>query len=141
LNANQEKNIFKKDMLDVGVLGAMLDLSPKIIIEGDKLFSWYNGVFTENYVAQQVITSGIKKLYYWTSGHQAEIDFIMQTDEYIYPLEVKSGTNLKAKSLKVYKGKYNPKYLCRTSMLNFSKSKMYCDFPLYAISLFPELLL
>lgn len=147
LKAYTEKNIFKLFFLDTGLLGAMLDIPMKIIVEGDKLFNWYKGAFTENYVAQQLVGGGNafvsstdESLYYWNSGETAEIDFIIQSGGDIYPLDVKSGKNLKSESLKVYKNRYTPQYLCRTSMLNFSTGNKYFDFPLYAINLFPDIL-
>ncbi|MCK5241601.1 DUF4143 domain-containing protein [bacterium] len=76
-------------------------------------------------------------LYYWTSSAKAEVDFVFKVNEKIYPLEVKAGLNLKSKSLKVYNEKYHPPLLSRTSLLNFKKDENICNYPLYAISLFP----
>lgn len=134
-----EENIFKLFLLDVGLLGAMLDLTQKTIIEGNKLFLWYNGVFTENFVAQELIENGQSDLYYWVSKDTAEVDFIIPYKEDVFPLEVKAGSNTKAKSIKVYNEKYNPRFLSRTSQNNFNKAEKYCDYPLYAVSLFPNL--
>lgn len=139
LNAYSEENIFKLFLLDVGLLGAMLDLTQKTIIKGNKLFLWYNGAFTENFVAQELVSMGNNNLYYWTSESKAEVDFLLPYEENIYPLEVKSGLKIKAKSLKVYYEKYKPQVLSRTSLLNFKKSKKHNDYPLYAISLFPKI--
>ncbi len=135
-----EKNVFKLFFLDTGLLGAMLNLSPRVIIEGSKLFKWYNGVFTENYVTQQLIAEGIENIYYWASGATAEVDFIVEEGTNIYPLEVKSGVIRKSISLETYNNKYNPDKLCRSSISNFSSSGKYRNFPLYAVSLFPSLL-
>ncbi len=138
LSAYKNDNFFKLFLIDVGLLGAMLNLSPKTIIDGNKLFTFYNGAFTENYAAQELVVNNFNELYYWTSKNTAEVDFILSYNEKIYPLEVKSGLNTKAKSLKVYDKKYNPEYLTRTSQRNFNQTRNVCDIPLYAISLFPK---
>jgi len=142
LKAYAEENIFKLFFLDTGLLGAMLNISQKTIVEGNKYFDWYNGAFTENFVAQELIASGQEHLYYWTSGGKAkaEIDFIIPYNEDILPLDVKAGSNRKAKSLRSYFEKYNPEILSRVSQLNFRKGNKYFDFPLYAIKLFPIIL-
>ncbi|MFH1258589.1 MAG: DUF4143 domain-containing protein [Elusimicrobiota bacterium] len=134
-----EENVFKLFLLDVGLLGAMLDLTPTTIIAGNKLFSWYNGAFTENFVAQELIANGQENLYYWASGDTAEVDFVIPYQEHIFPLEVKAGSITKAKSLQVYDHKYNPAILSRASQLNFNNRNRYSDYPLYAISLFPKI--
>lgn len=139
LSGYKRENIFKFFLLDVGLLGAMLNLSAKTIIEGNTLFSEYNGAFTENYVAQELVANGFKYLYYWTSHRTAEIDFIISYEDIIYPLEVKSGSIIQSKSLKVYKEKYKDSILSRTSLKNFKHDGYIHNFPLYAISHFPKL--
>ena len=132
-----EDNTFKLFILDTGLLGAMLDLSQKTLIDGNSLYSWYSGAFTENYVAQEFVARGMLPLFYWSSGSTAEVDFIISHNDEIWPLEVKAGTNTKAKSLLVYQQKYNPPTLSRASQLNLNKSDKYSDYPLYAVSIFP----
>ncbi|MFC1477959.1 ATP-binding protein [Candidatus Margulisiibacteriota bacterium] len=132
-----EENVFKLFMMDTGLLCAMLDLTPKTIVEGNSLFAQYNGAVTENYIAQELIKNNFKNLYYWTSGSTAEVDFLVPYQERIYPLEVKSGKNAKAKSLQIYNKKYQPDFASRISPLNFNKVNELCDYPLYAISQFP----
>lgn len=134
LSAYKDDSFFKLFILDIGLLGALLNLTPKLVASQNKLFSIYKGWFTENYVAQQLINKVKDKLFYWaTSNSEAEIDFIINVNEDIYPLDVKSGTNTKAKSLKVYDNKFNPPKLLRTSQLNFNYFKKYFDIPLYSI--------
>lgn len=132
-----EENVFKLFLLDVGLLGAMLDLSQKTIVEGAELFSRFNGAFTENFVAQELIATLNTSLYYWASNSTAEVDFVLPYDNDIFPLEVKGGRKMRAKSIKVYDEKYNPKILSRTSLINFNRKGRFCDYPIYAISLFP----
>lgn len=137
LSGYREENIFKLYMLDTGLLGAMLNLSLRTIVEGNRLFTEYNGAFTENYVAQELIVNEIKELYYWTSQSSAEVDFIIPFNEEIFPLEVKAGISKKKKSLKVYGEKYHPPILSRSTLMNFKRDNNICNYPLYAISLFP----
>jgi predicted AAA+ superfamily ATPase len=124
--------------VDTGLLGALLRLSPKTIVEGNQLFSEYNGAFTENYVAQELIANSHKELYYWTSSNTAEVDFIVPYEEQIFPLEVKAGISTKKKSLKIYDGKYNPAALSRATLRNFKQDGKICNYPLYAVSYFPK---
>src|SRR5438105_6692132 len=90
LSAYCDADVFKIFLNDVGLLGAQSNLSPKAVIEGDLLFTEFKGALTENYVAQELIVRG-RLPYYWESEGTAEIDFLMESDHAIYPLEVKSG--------------------------------------------------
>jgi len=139
LNGYRKENIFKLFLLDVGLLGAMLNLSPKSIIEGNALFSEYNGAYTEDFVAQELIANGFNELYYWTSARTAEVDFLVLYNENIYPLEVKSGTSRQKKSLKLYGQKYKSSVLSRATVRNFKHDGEICNYPLYALSKFPSL--
>jgi len=139
LSGYKKENIFKLFLLDVGLLGAMLKLTSKTIFEGNELFRDYNGAFTENYVAQELVANGFNELYYWTSKRSAEVDFVISYDEKIYPLEVKSGTGLQSKSLKVYGEKYGNYLLSRATVKNFKHDGNIRNYPLYSISHFPKL--
>lgn len=129
-----EVNKFKLYLFDTGILSAMLKLSPRILLEGSELFSKYNGAFIENFVACELTTSGEKELFYWSSKSDAEVDFVFQYDDKIYPLEVKSGTNKNMKSLQSYAEKYNPELIMRVSPRNFIRSGKFINLPLYAVS-------
>jgi len=131
---------FKIYLFDTGLLGAMLNLSTKLILFPDKLFSEYNGAFIENYVAQELKSIGFEEFYYWTSRGQAEVDFIINFDDRIIPIEVKSGTNLKMKSLKSYADKYHPELLVRLSPRNYIKSDKFINIPLYSLFIINEIL-
>ncbi|MCK4766663.1 MAG: ATP-binding protein [Candidatus Aminicenantes bacterium] len=130
-------NIFKVFLLDVGLLGAMANLSPGVVISGDAIFFHFHGALVENYVAQQLKNKFRGDLFYWTSAGKAEVDFVFAVEGGVFPLEAKAGVSLKSKSLKVYKEKYRPAILSRTSLLNLKKDGITCNYPLYAISLFP----
>lgn len=130
---------FKIYMLDSGLLGAMLDAPSQVIILEDKLFSEYNGAFTENYVAGELIAaSGSDEIFYWTSKSEAEVDFILSIDGNILPLEVKSGLSRRTKSLRIYADKYFPPKVFRTSPRNFTEDGDLVNIPLYAISQLPK---
>ena len=134
-----DENAFKLYMLDVGLLGARLDLSEKTLIEGNRLFQEYNGAFVENYAAQELLAAGKGELHYWTSPGRAEVDFVIASGEDIFPLEVKAGTNREKRSLRIYGEKFKPAALSRAGARNFKHDGDICNYPLYALSLFPGL--
>ncbi len=129
---------FKVYLLDCGLLGAMLNIPSDIIITGNKLFAEYNGAFIENFVASEFVTRGVKELYYWTSKSDAEVDFILQNNNIIRPLEVKSGLNRNIKSLRSYADKYQPDKIYRTSPRNFTEDNDFINIPLYGAFLMAE---
>jgi len=129
-----ERQKFKIFLLDGGLLAAMLNLSSDIILSVDRIFKEYNGAFIENFVAQELIVQNRKELYYWTSKSDAEIDFIIQNENKIYPLEVKSGFSKNLKSLRSYNEKYKPEFIFRLSPRNFIQSDNFINIPLYAIN-------
>ena len=130
-----DRKKFKVFLFDTGLLGAMLKLSSKMIIEPESVFREYNGAFIENFVAQELTSTGEDALFYWTSKSDAEVDFIIEKDSRVYPLEVKSGTSLTLKSLQSYSAKYDPDLLIRTSPRNFIKSGNFINIPLYSVSI------
>ena len=128
---------FKIYLSDSGLLGAMLNVGSDIIIKPTELFTEYNGAFIENYVANELTASGNNELFYWKSRSDAEVDFIIQFQNEVYPLEVKSGLSRNLKSLRSYADKYKPGLIFRTSPRNFVKDKEFINIPLYAVSLIP----
>lgn len=134
LRAYQDFAAFKLFIVDVGLLGAMTRLSPKIILDGNKLFEEFKGALTEQYVLQQLITNPDNDIFYWTSEKAtSEIDFLIQMDDRIIPLEVKAEENLQAKSLRYFVGKYKIEKGVRTSMANYRVQDWVVNFPLYNI--------
>ncbi len=133
LSAYVHYDIFKIYLTDVGLLGAMAGISAKSIIHGDEIFQEFKGAMTENYVAQELARLKFG-LYYWTSSGAAELDFILQYEDTIYPLEVKSGVSSKKKSLQVYIEKYHPNVAIRTSPFNLKRDDKILNCPLYMIS-------
>lgn len=98
LSAYADNDTFKIFLADVGLLGAQSNLSPHTIIDGDILFTEFKGALTENYVAQELIATTHRQPYYWTSQGTAEIDFLIEADHEIYPLEVKAGSSQKKRA-------------------------------------------
>ena len=139
LAAFANKNAFKVFLLDVGLLSAISHIPAQSILDENRLFSEFNGAFTENYIAQELATKHYP-LYYWTSEGIAEVDFIVEHEMNIFPLEVKAGTSRKKKSLLVYGEKYQPNVLLRTSLMNLKKDRNVCNIPLYLISQWAEIL-
>lgn len=140
LSAYADFTKFKIYLLDTGLLGAMLNLTPDIIIKPNELFTEYNGAFIENFVATELIISDTNELYYWTSKSDAEVDFILQVDNEIFPLEVKSGSSRNLKSIRSYAEKYKPKYIFRASPRSFSQNNDFVNIPLYATFLLRKII-
>jgi predicted AAA+ superfamily ATPase len=136
LSAYADNNIFKIFLMDVGLLGAQSNLSPRTIIDGDLLFTEFKGALTENYVAQEFIATKQQPPYYWTSEGIAEIDFLIEEEHEICPLEVKAGASQKKKSLLVYQQKYAPAKLARSTTMNLKQDGAITNYPLYFISRF-----
>lgn len=139
LAAYSDPSIFKIYLLDVGLLGALARITPDLLTQGDRLFTEFKGALVENYVVQQLTAHRETELYYWKSEGAAEVDFICEYKNAIFPLESKAGVNPRSKSLLFYDKKYNPVSLSRTTLLNLKHDGKMHNYPLYAISLFPEL--
>ena len=134
LKAYADLKAFKIYLLDVGLLGCMSHLSQKTIIEGNSLFVEFKGAMTEQYVCQQLKTIKDLDVYYYTNDRgNCEIDFVIDRDNQIIPIEVKAEENLKAKSLKTYSEKFSPDICVRTSMSDYRKEDWLINLPLYAI--------
>ena len=102
--AYTKENRFKLLMHDSGLLGAMVDLEPSVLLSWK--FGTYKGYFAENYVGQELTSLGLP-LYSWEEG-TAEIEFLMSKGGGNVPIEVKSGHVVKAKSLLMFDKKYCP---------------------------------
>lgn len=134
-----DPHAFKLYSLDVGLLAAMTRLVPQTLLQGDKLFTEFKGALTENYVAQELIATHGQALYYWTSPGKAEVDFLLELQGEVYPLEVKSGVTQKTRSLRVYEEMHHPKTLSRTSILNLKRDGGIGNYPLYSLARFGSL--
>lgn len=134
LQACSEEKRFKLYMFDVGILGCILDLLPKIIFSYD--YGSFKGYFAENIVLTE-LTSHLDKIIYSWSRNSSEIEFLIEHNEEIVPVEVKAGINTKAKSLRIYIEKYSPKNaLLFSGRPIISKDKIKTQLPLYLASKF-----
>lgn len=119
LKAYVDTKAFKLYHLDIGLLRVMSELSPAIIVHSDAIFREFKGAMTEQYVLQQMASlPEVSSVYYWATEATAEIDFLFGYSNQVIPVEVKAGENLHAKSLRLYRDKYNPPVSVRTSLTN-----------------------
>lgn len=132
LRAYENSQFFKAYFCDVGLLNTLSDLPIKTVIHGDALFQEFHGALTENFVAQELAFHH-ERLHYWTSDNRAEVDFVLQQDNLVYPLEVKSGMTNYKKSLLTYRAKYQPPLLLRASPQNLDKQEGFVNLPLYLV--------
>ena len=134
LAAYQDISVFKLFLHDVGLLGAKAGLNVRTIIEGDEIFTEFKGALTEQYVMQQLRVDSERYIGYWTNERStAEVDFVIQEEGEVIPIEVKSGENLKAKSFRLFCEKYKPSKAIRTSLTDYKKESWMENVPLYAI--------
>ena len=91
----------------------------------------FRGFLTESFVAQ-TLNAHKHNLFFWNSSNRAEVDFVLDTEEGVIPVEVKASDNVRSKSLKVYIEKYNPVYAIRLSSRNYGFSHGIKSVPLYA---------
>ena len=134
LKAYEDLKAFKIFIVDVGLLGCMTGLRQRTLLDGDDLFVEFKGALTEQYVCQQLKTIDDLGIYYYTNDRgSCEIDFVVDTGEQIVPIEVKAETNLRAKSLKTYRERFEPELSVRTSMADYKKEDWLLNLPLYAI--------
>ena len=126
-------------VLDVGLLGCMVGLNKKILLDGNDLFVEFKGALTEQYVLQQLIVDPDLNIYYYMNENgSCEVDFLVDTGETVVPVEVKAETNLRAKSFKTYVEKFSPEVAVRTSMQDYKKVSWLVNLPLYAIENFKK---
>lgn len=122
---------FKIYVSDLGLLCAKKDLPANDILYMVKEIDDFKGSMAENYVNAQLTINGYNT-YYWMSERGAEIDFIIQREGQLIPIEVKSADNTKAKSLKVYVKNNKPAYAIKLSAKNFGFEEGIKTVPLYA---------
>lgn len=132
--AYDDLSAFKLYLVDVGLLRRLAQLSPSAFGEGNRLFTEFKGALSENYVLQALSNQFEVTPRYWSQlNPPAEVDFILQRDNDIIPIEVKAETNVEAKSLKKYKEKYQDKVKLR---VRFSLQNLGMDDDMLNIPLF-----
>ncbi len=134
IGAYADLDAFKLFVLDVGLLGALSGLEAKTILGKYEIFQEFKGAIAEQYVLQQFKTIDDMPIYYWTNEtSRSEVDFVIQRESKVIPVEVKAATNLKARSLKIYMEQFKPELAIRTSLADYKKTENLVDIPLYAI--------
>ena len=134
LKAYVDLKAFQLFLVDVGLLGCMAGLKQSILLDKNDMFKEFKGALTEQYVMQQFATIPGLNIYYYTNDRgSCEVDFVVDSGEAVVPVEVKAEINLKAKSLKTYREKFNPRMSIRTAMTDYKKESSLINLPLYAI--------
>ena len=132
LSAFEDFGSFKLFMLDVGLMCAMNKIPSDAILLGNDIFSTFRGAMTEQYVCQQLMREA-DFIYYWSADNsRGEIDFLIQKDNRIIPIEVKAEENLKAKSLSAFVARYPSLHAVRLSMSDYREQDWMTNVPLYA---------
>jgi predicted AAA+ superfamily ATPase len=149
LSAYQNINDFKLYVVDIAILRVLSKLDSGLVIGADAIWSQFGGAFAEQFVLQQLFSQGLDAQYYWVGGisdeskikkGRSEVDFLVATKNSIIPIEVKSGENVKAKSLRVFRDKYNPKLSVRFSLKDLQYNEGLLNIPLYMSFLFQDLI-
>lgn len=125
---------FKLFLLDCGLLGALSETPPEQILIGDNVFEEYKGAFTENYVLQQLKSLPRTFVYYYSNDNSTlEIDFVVQHEAHIIPIEVKAEENLRAKSLRQFVTDNSGLHGVRFSMSDYREQDWLTNVPLWAV--------
>jgi predicted AAA+ superfamily ATPase len=141
LAAYKNSSAFKLYMVDSGLLRTKLRLAPATILQGDILFTEFKGVLTENYVLQSLTRQFGHEIFYWTSGNQSEIEFMIEKNSLIIPIEVKSSLSVKSKSLSEYRKKNQPELSVRLSLKNVERNEDLINLPLYLTDYISKMIL
>lgn len=131
LSAYDDVTAFKIYLLDVGLLRRLSLLDPIAIKEGSRLFTEFKGALSENYILQSLVSQFETPPRYWTSGNKAEIDFLIQHENTIIPVEVKSDTSVTGKSLTLYNNEFKPEVRIRYSLRNLKQDDGLLNIPLF----------
>lgn len=134
IKSYEDNSCFKIYMLDIGLLSNMNRIDANIINEQEKVFVEFEGSLAEQYVLNNLYSNGIDNIsYYAEESNRNEIDFVIEDNNKVIPIEVKAGINLKAKSLNNIIKKYDIKKAIRYSLADYKQNEVIEDIPLYAI--------
>ena len=136
LSGMADNTYFKVYMSDVGLLRRKSNVNYRTILQGDEAYIHFKGALTENYILTQLKCMGVES-YFWRTKAEAEVDFVTDYEGVLLPIEVKSADNTRAKSLRLFCNRYQPKMAIKTSLKNIGDN-MDADthvwsIPLYAI--------
>ena len=129
----EDFDVFKVFPVDVGLLGAMADVPASQVLVNDNIFKEYKGAFTECFINEQLARIQIPTFYYSTNESTVEVDFVVQTNKRVVPLEAKAEENVYAKSLKTFINDHPILKGLRVSMLNYIDQGWMENVPLYGI--------
>ena len=135
-SAYEEKSIFKIYMLDTGLLSALSGISAEAIISDTALLVEFKGALAEQYVCQELKTQEELHIHYYTNDNStSEVEFIVDNGTAIVPVEVKSGINVRARSLMAYTSRFQPDLAIRLSLKGYEEQdeKNLISLPLYAV--------
>ena len=136
LESMKDNTYFKVYMADVGLLRKKSNVNYRTILNGDDLYMQFKGAFAENYVLSQLKCMKVPA-YFWRTKADAEVDFISDFEGLLFPIEVKSSDNTKAKSLQLFCKRYSPKLAFKSSLKNIGDNmegnSHVWSLPLYAI--------
>ncbi len=134
LAAYEDFSAFKMFLSDVGLMGAMSNVPAQSLLDGNALFSDFKGALTEQYVLQQLLVKSSLSVYYWSSENsRGELDFLLQDEEKIIPVEVKAEENLQSKSLKTFVERNPGLHGVRFSMSPYREQDWLTNYPLYSL--------
>ena len=117
LESMKDNTYFKIYMADVGLLRKKSNVNYRTILNGDESFIQFKGAFSENYIMSELKCLGVSA-YFWRTKADAEVDFISDYEGVLFPIEVKSATNTKAKSLQLFCKRFAPKLAFKASLKN-----------------------
>ena len=134
LAAYEDFSAFKMFLSDIGLMCAMSNVPAQSLLGGNVLFSDFKGALTEQYVLQQLKTHPSLSIYYWSAENsRGEIDFLLQQEEKILPIEVKAEENLQAKSLRAFIERNPGLQGIRLSMSPYREQDWLTNYPLYSV--------
>ncbi len=134
LAAYEDYSAFKLFLSDIGLMCAMSNVPAQSVLNGNVLYSDFKGALTEQYVMQQLKTNPSLSVYYWSAGNsRGEIDFLVQQEDKIFPIEVKAEENLQAKSLRAFIERNSGLRGIRLSISPYRKQDWMTNFPLYSV--------
>lgn len=131
LAAHARRDFFKLYPSDCGLLASLLGIDAGVLMGRDAGTAHIRGALAESYVAQQLRAQG-RTLYYWGVASKSELDFVLDDDSRVIPIEVKSGTRVSSRSLEAYRTRYAPERIIRLSERNFGDEGGIVSLPLYA---------
>lgn len=134
LKTYQNMQTFKLFMVDVGLLGAASALDASTLIDGNRIMTEFKGALTEQYIMQELTTLNFDYIGYWTNERStSEVDFIIQSQGKVIPIEVKSGENLRSRSSTLFCRTFEPETAVKISVLPYHENKNIINLPLYAV--------